>query len=310
MTSKSDQETGKSDSQLQWQAYLVLTLTALCWGGNAVFGKLVVGEVSPMLVVSLRWLGVVLLLAVFAKQYVARDWAILRYHLVYISIMGGVGFTGFNALFYIAAHSTSAVNIGIIQGSIPVYILIGGFIIYRTRVNWLQVCGVLTTIAGVLWVASKGNPQEFNVLTMNKGDALLVMACAIYASYTVGLRSRPQVSALGFFTVMAAAAFVTSLPLAVGELYLGQGQWPTPTGWWIVLAITLFPSFAAQILFMRGVELIGPNRAGVFVNLVPVFASLMAVSFLKEPFEAYHALSLGLVLGGIWLSERGKKGAG
>ena len=66
------------------------------------------------------------------------------------------------------------------------------------------------------------------------------------------------------------------------------------------------PSFLAQICFIRGVELIGPGRAGVFVNLVPVFASIMAVGFLKEPFEGFHALALALVLGGIWLSERGK----
>ena len=288
-------------------AYLLLTLTTLSWGGNAVFGRLVVGEASPMLLVSLRWLGVLVLLGVFAHKYILRDWEILRKHLIFIAIMGGVGFTGFNSIFYLAAHSTTALNIGIIQGSIPVYILVIGYIIFRTPVTMLQVFGVGLTIFGVAWVASKGNLQSFSILSMNRGDALLVFACFIYASYTVGLRGRPKVSALGFFTALAIAAFFTSIPLAIGEYSMGLSQWPTSKGWMVIFAIILFPSFASQLFYMRGVELIGPNRAGVFVNLVPVFASILAVTFLREPFESYHGVSLVMVLGGIWLSEKGKK---
>ena len=99
---------------------------------------------------------------------------------------------------------------------------------------------------------------------------------------------------------------MTSLPLALGEAALGRFQWPTPAGWLILALVTLFPSFLAQIFFIQGVSLIGPGRAGVFVNLVPVFASILALLILHEPFEPFHAVALGLVLGGIWLSERGK----
>ena len=111
---------------------------------------------------------------------------------------------------------------------------------------------------------------------------------------------------MALFTVIAGAAFVTSLPLALAEAALGQFQWPTATGWIIVALVALFPSFLAQIFFIEGVSLIGPARAGVFVNLVPVFASILALLVLNEPFEPFHAAALGLVLGGIWLSERGK----
>jgi drug/metabolite transporter (DMT)-like permease len=80
--------------------------------------------------------------------------------------------------------------------------------------------------------------------------------------------------------------------------------WPTPRGWLIVLYVGLFPSFVSQVLFMRAVELIGPGRAGLFVNLVPIFGALLAVLILGEVFAAYHAMGLALVLGGIWLAER------
>jgi len=88
------------------------------------------------------------------------------------------------------------------------------------------------------------------------------------------------------------------------EISSGTVIWPTLRGWLIILYVGLFPSFVSQILFMRGVELIGPGRAGLFVNLVPIFGALLAVLILGEPFAPYHAVGLALVLGGIWLAER------
>lgn len=296
----------KSPTQESWWAYLLLIITALCWGGNAVFGRMAVGEVSPMALVALRWLGVVLLVGTFARRYLKRDWNILRRHLPFVCAMGALGFTVFNALFYVAAHSTTAVNIGIIQGSIPVFVLLGVFVVYRIRVTKLQMAGVLVTMIGVILVGSGGDLGRLASLSINHGDLLMIIACVLYAGYAVGLLRRPEVSSLGLFSAIATAAFVASVPLVIAESALGQFQWPTPTGWVIVVMVTLFPSFLAQICFIRGVELIGPGRAGAFVNLVPVFASLLAVTFLQEPFELFHAVALSLVLGGIWLSERGK----
>jgi len=303
MTADSDRRGRVGATRL---AYLGLTTTALCWAANAIFGRLAVGEVSPMLLVSLRWLGVLLLFLIFARHHVRRDWPVLRRHLPYLAAMGAMGFTVFNALFYVAAHSTTAVNIGIIQGAIPVFVLIGAFLAYRTPVTRLQAAGVVATVLGVALVASGGELAGLAALSARPGDFLMVVACAFFAVYAVGLRRRPQVSSLGLFTVMSAAAFAASLPLSLGELALGLTQWPTLRGWAVVVAITLLPSFLAQLLFMRGVQLIGPGRAGIFVNLVPVFASILAVAFLGEPFEAFHAVALALVLGGIWLAEHGK----
>lgn len=291
-----------------FRAYALLAMTALCWGGNAVFGRLAVGEISPMLLVCLRWLGVVLLVACFASGYVRKDWHILKQHLLFIGAMGALGFTAFNALFYVAAHHTTAINIGIIQGSIPVFVIIGAFFAFSTRVTPMQITGVLLTMLGVGFVASEGNLVRLASMTVNYGDALMVLACLFYAGYAVGLVRRPLVSAMAFFTAIAVAAFIASVPLAAAELVTGRLQWPTLTGWIVVGLITLFPSFLAQIFFIRGVELIGPGRAGVFVNLVPVFASLLAVGLLGESFEVYHGVALCAVVGGIWLSEHGKPG--
>jgi drug/metabolite transporter (DMT)-like permease len=185
-------------------------------------------------------------------------------------------------------------------------VLVGAFAVYRIAVTPLQAVGVCLTMIGVVTIASGGDPGRLAALQINLGDLLMVVAGLLYASYTLGLRKRPPVSALGLFAFMAFAAFLAALPMVLVEAALGQFQWPTPLGWLIVALVTVFPSLLAQIAFIQGVTLIGPGRAGIFVNLVPVFASIMAVIFLHEPFEPFHAVALSLVLGGIWLSERGK----
>jgi drug/metabolite transporter (DMT)-like permease len=288
-------------------AYLLLTLTALCWGANAIFGRLAVGEVSPMALTMLRWLLALALLAPLAQGQLRRDWPVLRSHLLFLAAMGALGFTGFNAVYYVAAHYTTAVNIGIIQGSIPVFVLVGAFLAYRTPVTPLQAGGVAVTMLGVVLVGSGGDLARIAALAINRGDLLMVVACLLYAGYTVALQRRPAVSALSLFTVLAAAALLASLPLLAIEAASGQLQWPTAAGWIITLLAVLFPSFAAQMFFLRGVELIGPGRAGVFINLVPVFASILAVAILREAFAAFQGIALALVLGGIWLSEWGKR---
>jgi drug/metabolite transporter (DMT)-like permease len=288
-------------------AYLLLTLTALCWGANAIFGRLAVGEVSPMALTMLRWLLALALLAAVAQGQVRRDWPVLHRHLPFLVAMGALGFTGFNAVYYVAAHYTTAVNIGIIQGSIPVFVLIGAFAAFRTTVTPLQIAGVVVTMLGVVLVGTGGDLARIAALAINRGDLLMVVACLIYAGYTVALQRRPPVVALSLFMALAGAALVASLPLVALEAAWGLLQWPTLTGWLIVVLAVVFPSFLAQMFFIRGVELIGPGRAGVFINLVPVFASILAVAILGESFAVFQATALGLVLGGIWLSELGKR---
>ena len=288
-------------------AYLLLAFTMLCWGGNAVAGRLAVSEVSPMVLTASRWLFVVLLLAVVARRQLRRDWPVLRRHLPRLAAMGALGFTSFNALFYVAAYSTTAVNIGIIQGAIPVFVLLGAFLLYRTPVRGLQLAGVLVTVVGVLLVATQGELERLLGLTFALGDLLMVIACAFYAGYTLSLRNRPEVSFLSFFAVLALSAFVTTLPLVAIEAAMGEFRAPTLAGLAIIAYVGFFPSSLAQIAFMRGVSMIGPGRAGIFVNLVPVFAAILAVAILGEPFELFQLAALALVLGGIALAERGKR---
>ncbi|MFT5658591.1 MAG: drug/metabolite transporter (DMT)-like permease [Gammaproteobacteria bacterium] len=295
--------TDKSNSQ----AYFLLIFVTWGWGCNAIFGKIAVGQISPMSLVSLRWIGVLILLLIFARRQVVKDWPVLRQHLVYLALMGMAGFTLFNALFYVAAHKTSAINIGIIQGSIPVFVFLGTYLFFHTKISSVQITGACITFIGVIIVATKGEITQLLNLTINQGDLFMLLACFLYATYSIGLSRRPDVSPLSLFTLLAGFAFLGSLPLLAIEIHQQGFQAPTTTGWVIAGLVTLLPSFISQLMFIHAIGLVGPGRSGMFVNLVPIFASIMAVFYLGETFEVFHALSLGLVLCGICLAEFGKR---
>ncbi len=292
-----------------WQAfydnaYLLLVATTLLWAGNTIASRLAVGHVSPMALTSLRWFIVLAVLLPLSGRRMAQDWPKLRPFTVKIVWMAFCGFTGFNALFYAAAYSTGAANLAIFQGMIPVFVMLGAWLLFKTPVTAMQWIGFVIAFAGVVVVGLKGNLTSLNAQGFSSGDLLMLSATLLSAAYTLGLRQRPAVSGLVFFTALALAASLTSLPLIAGEIALGRFQMPTLTGWLIMAYIALLPSLIAQLFYIRGVELIGPSRAGLFVNLVPVFGTTLAAMLPNEPFAVYHVIGLALVIGGIILAER------
>jgi drug/metabolite transporter (DMT)-like permease len=300
-----------SSAHSSLKAYLFLSFTAICFGANTTLAKLAVGQVSPMMVVTLRWLLVVVLLLVFNRNNLIRDWPALKPRLGFLFALGALGFAAFNALFYVAAHDTTAINMGIISGMLPVFILVGALIIYRTPVSKLQWTGVVITLTGVAVVASGGELGRLLELRLNRGDIFVILASLLYAGYTVALQKRPACSVFSLFTILGVSALLVSLPMVAVEVWIGEFQAPTLRGWIVVILVALFPSLLAQTAFMRGVEIIGPGRAGIFINLAPIIGTIFAVLYLGEKFHAYHGIALLLVLGGIGLAERGSKtGAG
>ncbi|GGD94275.1 membrane protein [Aureimonas endophytica] len=289
--------------------YLLLAVTSFFWGGNAVAGRLAIGHVSPMVITSLRWLVAVLILAPFALRDVRRDWPAIRPRLPLLFVLGAAGFTVFNAIFYAALLHTTAINVMIEQASMPLVVFLAGFVLFRTPASLPQIVGFSLTLVGVAVPAAHGHLATLLALDLNRGDAMMMAAVVIYGLYTIALRYKPAIHWRSMIFVLSASALVASLPFLAYETATGTAQWPDLEGALIVLYIALGPSLAGQTLYIRGVEMIGPNRANLFINLTPIFGAALAMAVLGEDLFPYHIAALVFVLGGIALAEKGRLSA-
>ncbi|HEV7276468.1 MAG TPA: DMT family transporter [Devosiaceae bacterium] len=288
--------------------YLVLVLTTMFWGGNVVAGKLAVGHIDAHTLMILRWSGALLAVLPFAIPPLRRDWPVIRSSWPLLLFYGAVGFATFNVLVYMAAHLTSGLNISIEQVAVNIFVMLLNFAIFRTRVRALQLLGVALTILGVAITASHGDLSRILTLDVNLGDALVLLACFAYAIYSITLRYRPVTNWLSFLAVTFVGAILASFAFQAvlgGGLSAFLAELPdiTTRGWLIVLYTVLFPSVISQMLYVRGVELIGPNRASLFVNLIPLFGTLGSVLVLGERLETQHLVAAALIVAGLVLAE-------
>ena len=294
-------------SRIMRNPWLLLTFSSLVWGGNVAAARFAVGEISPMVLVGLRWIVVSALIAVLMGKQLGAILASLRPHWAFLLPMGVIGFTISNALFYESARFTTGLNLSIIQGVLPVLVLAGARLVYGVGVGGMRMFGVALTMAGIVLIATEGEPSRLLDLQFNKGDAFAFLGAAIYAAFTLALRKRPPLSAMAFFIGVSIAALVSSAPAMLVEAMLGGAIWPGWRGLLVLLYVAVFTSIVGQVCWIRAVEMIGPGRAGVFQNLVPVVGAILSVVVLRETFHWFHAASLALVLSGLFISEQGKR---
>lgn len=289
--------------------YVLLIIAPLIWGGHAVIGKLAAGEITPMTMTFLRWLGAFLVLLPFALTTVKKDWQVLRATLGWLMVYGGLGFTLFNLFFYMAANHTSAVNITLIQASVPMMILLINRLFFKQTLVFIQLIGLALTLLGVLFIVTQGNWRILQAFQFNQGDIFMLLAALFYAIYTILLRYNPAVHWLSFVFVASGFAALVAFPFSLYEILQTDKTVLTvslKTGLLLIYVIVL-ASIVAQTAYAKAVCLIGAGRAGFSLNLVPVFGALMAVIFLNEAFYWFHWVGLILVLGGIALSEHSAK---
>lgn len=284
-------------------APVLLALAALGWGGNTIAARLAVNELSPMFLVSARWLIVASIVLTLYNRQIIKTLYDLRRSWFWL-IMMGFGLSGFNIMFYLAAYSTSAINLGLIQSTIPAVIMAMGLIVLRTPVTLLQLTGLIVAMGGAMVVISKGSLAVIISLTFNHGDLIMLVGCCCYAGYTLGLTRRPPVDSIIMMGVLAIFALLASLPFTIAEAVMGGFFFTGGESWLVLLYVAIVPSFLSQVWFMIGVDKIGSSKAGMFTNLVPVFSALLGVSILRETLGFYHLLSLGLVFTGLYIAQR------
>lgn len=292
-----------SSTQTRW-AYLLLVLPPLFWAGNAVLARGVAELIPPVALSFWRWTIALGLLLPFTWRLTRRDWPEIRSGGKILLLLGLLGIASFNTLLYAAAHSTTALNISLTQSVMPAVIVLISFALFGERVRYDQLLAVILCVLGAAYIVTHGDWQRLQSLHFVDGDLLMLLAIILYALYSVLLRKRPQIHPLSLLTVTFAIGVVTLLPLYCWEL---QRTPPLRLNWPIVFSLLYLgtcPSILAYLCWNRGVELLGANRAGLFINLIPLFAALMAVLFLGERFQAYHLSGILLIFAGLVLFNR------
>jgi drug/metabolite transporter (DMT)-like permease len=284
--------------------YLLLLIAAASFGGNWVAARIVNFEVAPFALSFWRWAIACVMLFPFALPQLREDAPLIRRHLPKLFVFGAVGAGGFTLLGYWGVSYTTAINAKLLNSSLPLFVVPLSWLLLGLTVSGRQLVGLALSLAGVLIIVSSGSVQTLAQLTLNPGDFLLLGGAFLWAIYTVTLRWRPPLRALSFlFTTIFAAATV-SAPFYAWEMWSGRLMSATPAAVVTIGYLALFPSIIAYICWNQAVALVGPNVAGFFNPVIPVFGILFAVILLGEPLRAYHLAGFALVLGGVVLNSR------
>jgi drug/metabolite transporter (DMT)-like permease len=288
---------------------VLLVLPPLLWASNAVVGRMVQGMVPPVMMNFIRWLiafMVLLPLAGWVLKPGSDLWRAWRR----FSLLGLFGIGLYNAFQYLALKTSTPINVTLVGASMPVWMLLTGWLFFKVQVSSRQIVGAVLSIAGVLVVLSRGEWRQLLGLRLVAGDLLMMIATIVWSLYSWLLTLPGDVQKLRHdwsAFLMAQVVF----GLAWSGLFAG-GEWLVSDArihWsWTLAAALLYVGVGPAIIALRcwgsGVQRVGPNLAAFFSNLTPLFAALLSLAFLGELPHAYHAVAFLLIVGGIVLSSR------
>ncbi len=284
--------------------YLLLLVPPLCWGGNAVVAKGVVNLVPPVSLAFWRWVLAFVILVPFALGHAKRDWRKAVRSWQWMLILSFLGIACFTALLYRAAHTTTAINVSLMQTVMPATIILISWVVFREKISSVQMVGVLVSMAGACIIVVHGQWRILMTMELVEGDVLMLIAVLIYALYSALFRKRPAIHPLSMLLLTFGLGSLMLLPFYIWELKTVGPFSLNPAAITSILYVALFPSIVAYFCWNRGIEMIGANRAGLFTYLVPVFASAMAIAFLGETLQGYHVTGMVLIIGGMVIFNR------
>ena len=312
MTHGANAKAVMQDTATRWKSsfpfdptYAALTLTALLWSTNFIIGRAVRDDVSPAALNFLRWAIALLILVPITLRDLQAHRATLMRHWKLIALLGFTGIAAFQTLGYVALTTTTALNTILLLALAPLAIVAVSWLALGERVTRVQALGLGISLVGAAVLILHGDPATLAEMRFNAGDLWMLLAVVLWAVYSVLLRRRPaEVPPLALHTMSVAAGTLWMLPAFGWQAMHGSALPSSLAVWMAVGFIAVFSSALAHGLWVRGVAKIGPNRAGVFIHLIPVFGAVLAITFLGEELAAYHAAGAALALCGIVLTSR------
>ena len=287
--------------------WLLAALPPLFWSGNFVLARALHADIPPLALSFWRWSGALLILLPFTWRGLWRQRQLLARHWPVLTLLAVLGVTIYNTMAYLGLQHTTATNAVLLNSVAPVLIVGLSFLLLGVPVRAAQLGGILISLAGVVLIATRGQPQLLAQLSLNRGDLWIIIACLDWALYSVCLHWRPAgLAPATFLTAIVVIGLVPLAGLYTLELTAGHGFTPDAVTLGAIGYVALFPSVLAYLFWNRAIAEQGANRTGHYIHLMPVFGTLLAVLLLGERLHGFHLLG-GLLIGaGILLATRSR----
>ncbi len=292
-------------------AYLLLILTTLFWSGNFIVGKAAsLYQIPPFSLNFYRWLFAFLILLPFTFKEIVNNKKYILNNIGFFIILGITSITIFNSIVYYSLYYTQVISGVLMISTIPVWIMFIAFILRIEQTNIFQIIGVLLSLTGVIFIITKLDLNIIKNLAFNKGDLSMVVAMFAWATYSALLKKKTyQISQPAILEVVIICGLVFLIPIYFVEMSLGHKIIISTPFILTLTYVVIFPGLLSFLFWIKGIAIIGANRAGVFLHLMPIFGALMAMIIFKEKFMFYHVLGAIFIIAGITLSNKNKKNA-
>ena len=292
-------------------AYLILILTTIFWSGNFIVGKAAsTYQIPPFSLNFYRWFFAGLILLPFTFKELIEKKKYIFDNIIFFTILGVTSITIFNSIVYYSLYYTQVISGILMISTIPVWIIFISSILNIEKTNIFQIIGVVFSLTGVIFIITKADLQIIKNLDFNKGDLSMVVAMFSWAVYSALLKSKKyEISQFALLEVVIITGLIFLTPIYFIEMYLGN---VIVLGMPFILTLTyvvFFPGLASFIFWIKGISIIGANRAGVFLHLMPIFGAIMAMIIFKEKFMYYHFLGAICIVAGITLSNKKQNNA-
>ena len=289
-------------------AYVFLILATLFWSGNFIVGKAAsLFEIPPFSLNFYRWTFAWLILAPFTLKEIIKKKNYIFKNIKLVLILGITSITIFNSIVYYSLNFTQVISGVLMISTIPVMIIFFCWIFKIEKTNLYQILGVIFSLCGVAVIVTKADLGKLLSLNFNKGDLWMVVAMFSWAMYSALLRKKKfKLSHVSFLQTIITAGLILLLPAYLIEMSLGYRLNINVPFILTLTYVVLFPGLASFFFWIKGISIIGSNRSGIFLHLMPIFSTFMAILIFEEKFMIYHFMGATLIIIGIMLSSKGR----
>ena len=289
-------------------AYVLLVLTTLFWSGNFIVGKSAsMYEIPPFSLNFYRWFFAGLILFPFTFNEILNKKNYILENIGFFIILGITSITIFNSIVYYSLYYTQVISGVLMISTIPVWIIFISTILKIEKSNSFQIFGVILSLTGVIFIITKADLRLIKNLEFNKGDLTMVIAMFAWALYSALLKKKKyEISQIALLQVVIISGLVFLVPIYFIEMSLGNLITLDKPFYLTLAYVVIFPGLASFFFWIKGISIIGANRAGVFLHLMPIFGAIKAIIIFDEKFMFYHFLGALFIIAGITLSNKNR----